>query len=84
MEHRRLAVDLSEVIVKWESQRIKEESEENSSQVSFCLVFNVQLTQFSCGFLSAIIKCQLAATVLQKKLASPLACIVNQANFTIH
>jgi len=35
MEHRRLAVDLSEVIVKWESQRIKEESEENSLQASF-------------------------------------------------
>jgi hypothetical protein len=33
MEHRRLAVDLSEVIVKWESQRIKEESEDTGSQV---------------------------------------------------
>jgi len=33
LEHRKLAVDLAEIIVKWESQRIKEENEEVAGQV---------------------------------------------------
>ena len=34
MEQRKLAVDLAEVIVKWECQRMKEESEDVVPQVT--------------------------------------------------
>jgi hypothetical protein len=35
MEHRKLAVDLADVIIKWELQRIKEDAEADTVEVCF-------------------------------------------------
>lgn len=44
IEHRKLAVELSEVIIKWELQRIKDESEEVSTYLIQCSALSLSRT----------------------------------------
>ena len=43
IEHRKLAVDLAEVIIKWELQRIKDEQEQSSSSTEVDCVLRLNL-----------------------------------------
>lgn len=48
-EHKKLAVEMAEVIIKWELQRIKEEV--NTTEVSPLKLFNISfMLYFFCNF----------------------------------
>ena len=56
IEHRKLAVDLSEVIIKWEIQYIKEETDagqEVSSTLYFILYYVINISIYLSGIMKS-------------------------------